>query len=142
MNLLARKLRPKMALDDTLCIYYVKTRTARVADLRTIIPRHIQRVVGPFTMYAVPHPITAQCTHCNPRCVLPCAGALQQPLPTPTYRGGIYLGTIPGDPQPYLLPAADRHHAILLHLFEHLEVGTIPLPEAPPPHPIRRTPAR
>ena len=62
-------------------------------------------------------------------------------LPTPTYRGGIYLGTIPGDPHPYLLPAADHHDAIPLHLFEHL-AGTIPLPEAPPPHPIRRTPAR
>ena len=101
LNLLARKLRPKMALEDTLWIYYGESRTARVADLRTIIPRHIQRAVGPFTVYAVPQPITAQCTHCNPRCALPCAGALQQPLPTPTYRGGIYLGTIPGDPHPY-----------------------------------------
>ena len=105
LNLLARKLRPKIALEDTLWIYYGESRTARVADLRTIIPRHIQRAVGPFTVYAVPHPITAQCTHCNPRCALPCAGALQQPLPTPTYRGGIYLGTVPGDPHPHLLPA-------------------------------------
>ena len=107
-----------------------------------IIPRHIQRAVGPFTVYAVPHPITAQCTHCNPRCALPCAGALQQPLPTPAYRGGIYLGTIPGDPHPYLLPAADRHHAIPLHLVEHLRVGPSPFQKRPPPHPIRRTPAR
>ena len=59
LNLLARKLRPKMALEDTLWIYYGESRTARVADLRTIIPRHIQRAVGPFTVYAVPHPITA-----------------------------------------------------------------------------------
>ena len=142
LNLLARKLRPKMALEDTLWIYYGESRTARVADLRTIIPRHIQRAVGPFTVYAVPHPITAQCTHCNPRCALPCAGALQQPLPTPTYRGGIYLGTIPADPHPYLLPAADRHHAIPLHLVEHLAVGPSPFQKRPPPHPIRRTPAR
>ena len=58
-------------------------------------------------MYAVPHPITAQCTHCNPRCALPCAGALQQPLPTPTYRGGIYLGTIRTPPMTKSRP----HHA-------------------------------
>ena len=132
LNLLARKLRPKMALEDTLWIYYGESRTARVADLRTIIPRHIQRAVGPFTVYAVAHPITAQCTHCNPRCALPCAGALQQPLTTPTYRGGIYLGTIPGDPHPYLLPAADRHHAIPLHLVEHLAVGPSPFQKRPP----------
>ena len=132
LNLLARKLRPKMALEDTLWIYYGESRTARVADLRTIIPRHIQRAVGPFTVYVVPHPITAQCTHCNPRCALPCAGALQQPLPTPTYRGGIYLGTIPGDPHPYLLPAADRHHAIPLHLVEQLAVGPSPFQKRPP----------
>ena len=68
LNLLARKLRPKMALEDTLWIYYGESRTARLADLRTIIPRHIQLVVGAFTIYAVPHPITAQCTHHNPRC--------------------------------------------------------------------------
>ena len=142
LNLLARKLRPKMALEDTLWIYYGEGRTARVADLRNIIPRHIQRAVGPFTVYAVPHPITAPCTHCNPRCALPCAGAMQQPLPTPTYRGGIYLGTVPGDPHPYLLPAADRHHAIPLHLVEHLAVGPSPFQKRPPPHPIRRTPAR
>ena len=148
LNLLARKLRPKMALEDTLWTYYGQRRTAQVADLRTIIPRHIQRAVGPFTVYAVPHPITAQFTHCNPRCALPCAGALQQPLPTPTYRGGIYLGTIPGDPHPYLLPAADRHHAIPLHLVEHLAVGPSPLQKRhpPTPHPTdgrqmsRRTP--
>ena len=83
-------------------------------------------------MYAVPHPITAQCKHCNPRCVLPCAGGLQQPLPTRTYRGGIYLGSIPGDPHPYLLPAADRHHAIPLHLVEHLAVGPSPFQKRPP----------
>ena len=132
LNLLARKLRPKMALEDTLWIYYGESRTARVADLRTIIPCHIQRAVGPFTVYAVPHPITAQCTHCNPRCALPCAGALQQLLPTPTYRGRIYLGTIPGDPHPYPLPAADRHHAIPLHLVEHLAVGPSPFQKHPP----------
>ena len=132
LNLLARKLRPKMALEDTLWIYYGESRTARVADLRNIIPRHIQRAIGPFTVYAVPHPITAPCTHCNPRCALPCAGALQQPLPTPTYRGGIFLGTIPGDPHPYLLPAADRHHAIPLHLVEHLAVRRSPFQKRPP----------
>ena len=132
LNLLARKLRPKMALEDTLWIYYGEGRTARVADLRNIIPRHIQRAVGPFTVYAVPHPITAPCTHCNPRCALPCAGALQQPLPTPTYRGGIFLGTVPGDPHPYLLPAADRHHAIPLHLVEHLAVGPSAFQKRPP----------
>ena len=124
-----------MALEDTLWIYYGESRTARVADLRNIIPRHIQRAVGPFTVYAVPHPITAPCTHCKPRCALPCAGALQQPLPTPTYRGGIFLGTIPGDPHPYLLPAADRHHAILLHLVEHLAVGPSPFQKRPPHNP-------
>ena len=132
LNLLARKLRPKMALEDTLWIYYGEGRMARVADLRNIIPRHIQRAVGPFTVYAVPHPITAPCTHCNPRCALPCAGALQQALPTPTYRGGIFLGTVPGDPHPYLLPAADRHHAIPLHLVEHLAVGPFPFQKRPP----------
>ena len=103
-----------------------------MADLRTIIPRHIQRAVGPFTVYAVPHPITAQCTHSYSRYALPCAGALQQPLPTPTYRGGIYLGTIPRDPHPYLLPAADRHHAIPLHLVAHLAVGPSPFQKCPP----------
>ena len=132
LNLLVRKLRPKMALEDTVWIYYGESRRARVADLRTIIPRHIQHAVGPFTLYAVPHPLTAQCTHCNPRCALPCTGALQQPLPTPTYRGGIYLGTIPGDPHPYLLLAADRHHAIPLHLVEHLAVGPSPFKKHPP----------
>ena len=142
LNLLARKLCPKMALEDTLWIYYGESRTARVADLRTNIPRNIQRAVGPFTVYAVLHPITAQCTHCTPRCALSCAGALQQPLPTPTYRGGIYLGTISGDPHPYLLPAADRHHAIPLHLVEHLAVGSSPFQKRPPQHPILRTPAR
>ena len=124
-----------MALEDTLWIYYGESRTARVADLPPIIPRHIQGAVGPFTVYAVPHPITAQCTHCNPRCALPCAGALQQPLPAPTYRGGIFLGTIPGDPHPYLLPAADRHHAIPLHLVEHLAVGPSPFQKRPPDTP-------
>ena len=132
LNLLARKLRPKIALDDTLWIYYGESRTARLAVLRTIIPRHIQRAVGPFTVYAVPDPTTAQCTHCNPRRAQPCAGALQQPLSTPTYRGGIYLGTIPGDPHPYLLLAADRHHAIPLHLVELLAVGPSPFQQRPP----------
>ena len=127
-------------LEHTLRIYYGESRTARVADLRTIIPRHIQRAVGPFTVYAVPHPITAQCTHCNPRCALPCGGALQQPLPTPTYRGGIYLGTIPGDPHPYLLPAADRHHAIPLQLVEHLAVGPSPFQKRPPHTPSNGRP--
>ena len=41
LNLLARKLRPKMALEDTLWIYYGESRTARVADLRNIIASHI-----------------------------------------------------------------------------------------------------
>ena len=77
LNLLACKLRPKLALENTLWVYYGESRTGRLADLRTIIPRHIQRAVGPFTVYAVPHPITAQCTHCNPRCTQRCAGALQ-----------------------------------------------------------------
>ena len=126
LNLLASKLRPKEALEDTLWEYYGESRKARLADLCTIILRHIQRTVGPFTVYAVPHPITAQCTHCNPRCAQPCAGALQQPLPTPTYRGGIYLGTIPGDPHPYLLPA------IPLHLVEHLAVGPSAFQKRPP----------
>ena len=126
----------KMALEDTLWIQSGESRTARLADLRTIIPRHIQRAVGPFTVYAVPHPITAQCTHCNPRCMQPCAGAPQQPLTTPTYRGGIYLGTIPGNPHPYLLPAGDCHHAIPLHLAKHLAVGQSPFRKRPPPHPI------
>ena len=132
LNLLARKLRPKIALENTLCIYNGESRTAWLADLRTMIPRHIQRAVGPFTVYVVPRPITTQCTHCNPRCALPCPGALQQPLPTPIYRGRIYLGTIPRDPQPYLLPAADRHHAIPLHLVEHLAVGPSPFQKRPP----------
>ena len=43
-----------------------------------------------------------------------------------------YLGTIPGDPQPYLLPAGDRHHAIPLHLLEHLAVGPSPFQKRPP----------
>ena len=42
------------------------------------------------------------------------------------------LGTIPGDPHPYLLPAADRHHAIPLHLVEHLAVGPSPFQKRPP----------
>ena len=121
-----------MALQDTFWIYYGESRTARLADLRTIVPRHIQRAVGPFIIYAVPHPITAQCTRCNPRCTQPCAGSLQQPLSNPTYRGGIYLGTIPGDPNPYLLPAADRHHAIPLQGVEHLAVGPSPFQKRPP----------
>ena len=132
LNLLACKLRPKMALEDTLWIYYGESRTARLADLRPIIPCHIQRAVGHFTIYAVPQPITGQCTHCDPRCAQPCAGALQQPLFTPTYRGGIYLGTVPEDPHPYLLPAADRHHAIPLHLVEHLALGPSPFQKRPP----------
>ena len=53
LNLLARRLRPKMALEDTLWIYYGESGTAQLADLRTIIPRHIQRAVGPSTVYAV-----------------------------------------------------------------------------------------
>ena len=132
LNLPARKLRPKMALEDTLWVYYGESRTAQLADLCTIIPRHIQHAVGPFTVYAVPHPITAQCTRCNPQCEQPCAGAPQQPLPASTYNIGIYLGTIPGEPHPYLLPAADRHHAIPLHLVEHLAVGPSPFQKRPP----------
>ena len=85
-----------------------------------------------FTIYTVPHPITAQCTHYNPQCAHPCGGTLQQPLPSPTYRGGIFLGTIPGDPHPYLLPAADRHHAIPLHLVKHAAVGPSPFLRRPP----------
>ena len=140
MNLLARKLRPKMALKDTLWIYYGESRTAQLADLRTIIPRHIQRAVGPFTVYAVPHAITAQCTYCHPRCALPWAGALQQLLPTPTYRGGIYLGTMAGDPNSYLLPAADCHQAIPLKLVEYLAVGPSPSQKRPPNTPSEGRP--
>ena len=101
--------------------------------------RHIQRAVGPFTVYGVPHPITLHCTHCNSRCAPSCAGALQQPLPTAIYRGGIYLGTIPGDPHPYLLPGADHHHAIPLHLVEHLAVGPSPFQKCPPDEPTHAT---
>ena len=50
----------------------------------------------------------------------------------PYLKGGIYLGTIPGDPHPYLLPAADRHHAIPLHLVEHLAVGPSPFQKRSP----------
>ena len=50
----------------------------------------------------------------------------------PYLQGGIYLGTIPWDPHPYLLPAADRHHAILLHLVAHLAVGPSPVQRRPP----------
>ena len=50
MNLLAGKLRPKMALEDTLSVNHGKSRTARLADLRTIIPHQVQRTVGPFTI--------------------------------------------------------------------------------------------
>ena len=71
-----------MALEDTLWIYHGAGCTARLAD-----PHHRRRVVGPFTIYAVLHPITAQCTQCYPPCVYPCAGALQQPLPTPPTEG-------------------------------------------------------
>ena len=84
MKLLARKLRPKMALGDTLWVYHGKSLTARLAELRNFIPHHTQRAMGPLTIYTVPHPITAQCTHCNPRCAHPCGGTLQQPLPIPT----------------------------------------------------------
>ena len=121
-----------MAREDTLWIYHGESLTAQLADLCTIILRHVQRAVGPFTIYAVPHPTTAQCTHCNPRCAQSCAGALQQPLPTSTYRGGMYLGTIPRDLQPYLLPAVERHHSIPLHLVEHLAVGPSPFQRRPP----------
>ena len=127
-------------MEDTLWIYYGESRTARLADLRTIIPRHIQRTVEPFTIYAVPQPRTAQCTHSNPRCAQPCAVALQQPLPSPTYRGGIYLGTIPGDLPPYLLPAADLHHAIPLNLVDHLAVGPSPFQRLPRSTPSDRRP--
>ena len=67
---------------------------------------------GPFQhvcgarRYGIPmHP-------CNPRCALLCTGTLHQPLPTPTYLGGSFLGTIPGDPNPYLLPGADQKNPI------------------------------
>ena len=116
MKLLARKLRPRMALGDTLRVYHGKSLTARLVELRNFIPHHTQRAMGPLTIYTVPHPITAQCTHCNPRCAHPCGGTLQQPLPIPTYRGGIYRATIPRDPNPYFLPAADCHHGIVLDL--------------------------
>ena len=135
MNLLARKLRPKMALEVTLWMYHGTSSTARLAEVRTIIPRHVQRAVGPFNTYAVPHPIAAQCTHCNPRCAHPCAGGLQQPLRTPTYRGGIYVGTIPWKPHRYLLPAADCHHVIPLHLIQHLAVGPSLFKMRPPAAP-------
>ena len=51
LNLLARKLRPKTALEDTLWIYYGESHTARLADLRTMIPlfgfRHALRPPAP-----------------------------------------------------------------------------------------------
>ena len=96
MNLLVQKRRPKTALEDTLWVYHGESRTAPLTDVRTITPRHIQCEVGPFTIYATPRPITVQCTHCKPRCALPCAGALQQPLPTPIYRGAYTLALYPG----------------------------------------------
>ena len=135
LNLLVRKLRPKMALEDTLSVYYGESRTARLADLRTIIPRHIQRAVGPFTVYAVPHPITAQCTHWNPRCAQPCARSATTPTP-PYLQGGHIPRHYTRRPTP--LPPArggppPRHTATPCRAPGG---GTIPLPETPPPHPI------
>ena len=50
LNLLVRKLRPKMGLEDTLWVYHGESRTAQLADLRTITPGHIQRAVVPSTI--------------------------------------------------------------------------------------------
>ena len=92
-NLLARHLPPEMALEDTLWVYHGKSRTARLAVFRTIIPEHVQGTVVPFTIYAVPHPTTAQCTHCNNRARPPCSSPCP-PLPGDgAYTWALYLGT-------------------------------------------------
>ena len=137
LNLLARKLRPKMALEDTLWIYYGESRTARVADLCTINLRHIQRAVGPFTVYAVPRPITAQCTHPLQPPVRATGRRRSAATPAHPYLQG---GHIPRDytrgPTP-LPPASSGSPP--RHTATHCRApggGTIPLPEAPPPHPI------
>ena len=67
--------------------------------------------------------------HCNLRCTQPCTGALQQPLPTPTYQGGHLLRHHTGGPNPYLLPAVERSHAIPLHQVLHWAVGPSPFGE-------------
>ena len=56
MNLLARKLRPEMALEDTLWVNQGESRTARLADLCTIIPaRYSARWnPSPYTRYHTP----------------------------------------------------------------------------------------
>ena len=52
----------------------------------------------------------------------------------------MYLGTILGDPQPYLLLVADHHHAIPLTLVEQLAVGPSPFRKRPPPTPSNGRP--
>ena len=128
LNLLARKLRPKMALEDTLWIYYGESRTAQVADLRTINPRLIERAVGPVTVYAVPHPITAQCTHCNPCPPLPTGGA---------YTSALYPGTHTPTSCPQPTATTPYRYTLSSTLQWHH-----PPSRSAPPHPIRRTPAR
>ena len=142
LNLLSCKLRPKMAREDTLWIYHGESRTARLADLRTIIPRHVPRTVRAFTIHAVPNPITAECTHCNPRCAQPLRGRPAAAPAHPNLQGGHILRHYTQGPT--TLPPArggppPRHTTPPCRT---LGSGAIPLPEASPPCAVRRTPAR
>ena len=71
-----------------------------------------------FDAHLCPTAIRGARRHARTPCKNPC-------LPTPI-EWEIYLGTIPGNPHPYLLPAADHHHATPIHLVEHLAVGPSP----------------
>ena len=132
MNLLAPKLHPKMALEDTLWVYHGKSRTARLAHLRSIMPHHIQGAVGPFTIIRGTAPHNGPEYPLHPRLRATMRG---RPAAAPVHAK---LCTIPQDPHAYLLPATDHHHAIRLHLVEHLAVGASPFLRSPPDAPSNR----
>ena len=130
-----------MALEETLWGYHGESRTAQLADVRTIIPYHIQRTVEPLSIYAVAHPIVAQCTHCTPSCAQPCMGALLQPLHTPNYR----RGHIPRHYTrgPATLTSCPQRTAITPYHCTSSNTpgrGTVPLSEVPPPRSSDRRP--
>ena len=109
-------------------MYYGEGRTARLANLRTIIPRGVQRAVGPFTVCAVPHPITATPgahSHARAPCSCPCPKLTGEAYTTAPY---------PGTHTPTSYPprtATTSYHPTLSNTWRW-----------DPPHPIRRTRAR
>ena len=87
-----------MGHKDALWVYHPECHTVGMTQLQST---HLK---GAFNIYAVPDHIHSPCAKCKRRPAQRCAGALQQPLPAPIYRGRRVPRNHTGGPQA-LLPA-------------------------------------